>query len=197
MKTIDGNYFIGTITEILDPDLYIVKVDIPGITIGATAYPMRGEIDEPQEGNIVLVRCLDSIYQSYYMFSKLKENSVIGFRSRGKVVNITEEKITVGIFSADTKYKDEEIPNITSWIEISKDGNIDIKGEGTFTLNIDKNAEINVLGSTTLTSKDVTITGGSLTISGTASATGEGGFCAIPVCPFTGAPHIGHIISGT
>ena len=36
-----------------------------------------------------------------------------------------------------------------------------------------------------------------LTVKGTAAPTSQGGFCALPACCLTGAPHIGHVISGT
>ena len=86
-------YYTGTIVEILDKLLYEIKVDIPGVKSGVTAYPMRGEIDEPRVGDFVFLRCLDPVFQSYYLYHKIKENDFIGFRIRGKMVDITPEYI--------------------------------------------------------------------------------------------------------
>ena len=46
-------YSIGTITKILDPDLYTVEVDIPGRNQELRAFPKRGEVDEPRVGDVV------------------------------------------------------------------------------------------------------------------------------------------------
>lgn len=221
MNTQEGKFYIGTITEIIDPDLYQIKIDIPGVTKEALALPMRGEVDEPQVGNVVLVKSLDPIFQSVYLYSKLKENTYIGFRSRGKMCNITPDYITIGIFDPTAEYLDEEIPEVTSWAKMDKDGNIEIVAEGNVdvkitgnatitiegnkevkvsgneTVTVEGNQDIKVSGNCTIDSPKVQITGGQLTVNGTASPNGQGAFCGIPVCPFSGAPHIGNMISGT
>ena len=76
-----------------------------------------------------------------------------------------------------------------SVILIKNDGSINIKST-----NVKVEAtNVEVKGST------VNITGGTLKTGngGTAAPTSKGGFCAIPVCPLTGAPHIGDVLSGT
>jgi len=40
----------------------------------------------------------------------------------------------------------------------------------------------------------IKFTGGTLTANGIAAPTGEGGFCAIGICPLTGLPHVGSTI---
>jgi hypothetical protein len=198
MKSYCGNYYIGTIVEVTDPDLYQVKIDIPGVTKDAPALPFRGEVDEPKPGNVVLVRCLDPVFGSVYLYSKLKENDFIGFRSRGKMVDITEDYIRAGIF-ADKDYKDQERPELTSWAKLDKGGNIEVHAEGDVTVTIDGKADITVTGDCTITAPNVNITGGNLqTVNGgTCAPAGIGGFCAVPVCPMTGAPHVGNKIQGT
>lgn len=205
METLDERYYVGVVKEVVDPDLYQIKIDIPGVTIGALALPFRGEIDEPMPGNIVLVKSLDPVFGSVYLYSKLKENPFIGFRSRGKICTITEDNIKIGVFDPSTQYDDETVPEITSWITINSAGDVEIEAPGEMKVNVGADKTVTIAGSCNIIvsgsckveSPDVTVTGGKLTVAGTAGATGQGGFCAIPVCPFSGAPHIGHIISGT
>ena len=92
MKT-EETFFAGTITEILDPVLYEIKVDIPGVIGGVKAFPIRGEVDEPRVGDFVLLLSLDPVYHSYYLYKKIKENDFIGFRSNGKMVDIIFEGV--------------------------------------------------------------------------------------------------------
>lgn len=129
------------------------------------------------------------------------------------MINITPEHITVGIFDPETEYTDDEIPEVTSWIKIDSSGNIDINAEGNqtikitgdinksieggITIEISGDCNLKCSGNTVVDSPKVQITGGQLTVNGSCSPTGSGGFCGIPVCPFTGAPHVGNTITGT
>ena len=76
-----------------------------------------------------------------------------------------------------------------SVILVNNDGSIkikstDVKVEAT---NVEvKGSNVNITGGILKTGKG-----------GTAAPTSKGGFCAIPVCPLTGAPHIGDVLSGT
>lgn len=216
MKNSEENYYTGTIIEVIDPVLYEIKVDIPGIVQGVTAYPMRGEIDEPRVGDFVILLCLDPIFQSYYLYKKIKENDFIGFRSNGKLIDVTPDAITIGIFDPETEYNDNSEnyrPELTDWVKIDSEGNIDIntrtnfniniKGnssisiEGDSTLKIKGNSNITAEGNTVLSSKEVTITGGTLKVKGTSSTNMTGPFNCIPTCPFSGAPHSGDTVTGT
>lgn len=205
-------YFTGTVVEVIDPVLYQIKVDIPGIAIGVPAFPMRGEIDEPRVGDFVLLRSLDPVFKSYYLYQKIKENNFIGFRSNGKMVDITPDYVTVAIYDPGTEYndsvKDETFrPEPTDWIKLDKEGNLEINLRadanititGNSEISVSGNSNINVSGSTKLNCPDVTITGGKLTVKGisTADPINGGPFNAIPTCPFSGAPHCGSIVNNT
>lgn len=194
-------YSIGTITKILDPDLYTVEVDIPGRNQELRAFPKRGEVDEPRVGDVVVLLELDPTYKSYYLYEKLKENSFIGIRSRGKIIKMTESELTIGIFDPASEYNDKQekdtTPEPTSWIKIDKLGNINIKAGGKLGLTIEGSAEIECKGSATIKAPSVKITGGKLETKGTAGTDMNGPFNCIPTCPFTGAPHSGSIVSGT
>lgn len=194
-------YSIGTITKILDPDLYTVEVDIPGRNQELRAFPKRGEVDEPRVGDVVVLLELDPTYKSYYLYEKLKENNFIGIRSRGKMIKMTESELTIGIFDPASEYNDKQekdtTPEPTSWIKIDKSGNINIKAGGKLGLTIEGSAEIECKGSATIKAPSVKITGGKLETKGTAGTDMNGPFNCIPTCPFTGAPHSGSIVSGT
>lgn len=194
-------YSIGTITKILDPDLYTVEVDIPGRNQELRAFPKRGEVDEPRVGDVVVLLELDPTYKSYYLYEKLKENSFIGIRSRGKMIKMTESELTIGIFDPASEYNDKQekdtTPKPTSWIKIDKSGNINIKAGGKLGLTIEGSAEIECKGSATIKAPSVKITGGKLETKGTAGTDMGGPFNCIPTCPFTGAPHSGSIVNGT
>ena len=203
-------YFTGTIVEVIDPVLYQIKVDIPGIAIGVLAFPMRGEIDEPRVGDFVLLRSLDPVFKSYYLYQKIKENNFIGFRSNGKMVDITPDYVTVAIYDPGTEYndlvKDETFrPEPTDWIKLDKEGNLEINLRaganititGNSEISVSGNSSINVSGSTKLTCPDVNviITGGKLIMKGKSNTDLSGPFNAIPTCPFSGVPHCGSIVS--
>ena len=208
------NYYLGTIKEVLDPDLYKILIDVPGLSTSVEAFPMRGELDEPRAGDQVLVRDIDPIFHSFYLYSKIKDDKFIGFRSRGKMVQITEEEINICIFNPEEKYEEneDEIPkDIKAFLKIKKDGNIEISNIGSdsgdavadinsnLTVTVKGNATFEVSGETEINSPSITLTGNILktgTGAGSVSPTGAGPFCAIPICPLTGAPHVGPRVMG-
>ena len=220
------NYYTGIVVEVIDPVLYQIKVDIPGINKQLPAFPMRGEVDEPKVNDFVLLYCFDPIYNSYMLYHKIKENDFIGFRSNGKMIDVTPDYIKVAIFDPSTEYYDDKDkslhrPEPTDWIKLDKDGNLEIflranstvtisgdsvvdvtgKSEvkigGDSTINVSGNSDITVSGNTTLNSPKVTVTGGQLITKGKSNTDLNGPFNAIPMCPFSGAPHCGSTVSGT
>jgi hypothetical protein len=223
--TYKPDFYLGVVTgfkEGTEKEEHIVTADIPGIAENITAYPLGNSADEPKINDNIILICLDPVYQSYYVYIKLKENNFIGYRSSGKMVDITPDSITIGIFDPEAEYKDEERPETTSSIIIDKENNISITGanisitvedgecnvkadtcnvEAVSECNIkagDCNVEannVNLKGVTTIDG-NTTIKGGTLQANGTAAPSGSGPFCGIPVCPFTGAPHVGNIVQG-
>lgn len=209
-----ANYFLGTILEVLDLDTYHIKIDLPGLSKEAEAFPMRGELDEPRIGDQVLVRDVDPIYHSFYLYSKLKDDGFIGFRCRGKMVQVTEDEITVSIFDPKESYEENEgeLPStVTTYLKVLKNGSIEINTidseegnlsgdfKGNVAITVKGNATIDVSGETEINSPKITLTGGTLqtgTLAGSVSPTGTGPFCAVPICPLTGAPHIGPKVTG-
>ncbi len=236
--------YFGVISKVINKELYTVEVDIPGKNEQLKAFPYRGEIDEPRVGDFVELEEVDPIYNSYYLYKKLKENDFIGFRTRGKKIWVNKDEfIQIGIFPPDENNNEFDspagewydgkdgkntTPECTSWIKIDKEGCIDIEMEGTGNVHITKdhtvkidgnlnvevkgNADVKVTGNITATSeknitvngkditvngKNVTITGGKLNVAGQSSTDMNGPFNPIKVCPVTGSPHCGGIVSGT
>lgn len=196
-------YYTGTVVEVLDKVLYEIKVDIPGIKSGVKAFPFRGEVDEPRVGDFVLLKCLDPVFQSYYLYQKIKENDYIGFRSNGKMVDITPDYIKVAIFDPGTEYNDPDNnprPEPTDWVTIDKDGNLDINMRSNVTINIGKNCDITIngetnvelVGSSVIQGSDITLKGpGTLTVKGKVVAGGHnalGPFVLSPTFMTPGAP---------
>lgn len=227
--TYKPDFYLGVVTgfkEGTEKEEHIITADIPGVATDIVAYP-SSFTDEPKINDNVILICLDPIYQSYYIYVKLKESNFLGFRASGKMVDITPDTITIGVFDPETEYKDNERPETTSSIVIDKDNNITITGAN-ISINVeDGNCEvkadkcnvsasdctveadnINLKGVTKIEGDTVdvkgvttidgntTIKGGMLQANGTAAPTGSGPFCGIPVCPFTGAPHVGNIVQG-
>lgn len=166
------DYYIGYIEEVLDPLLYEIKVNIPGHFEGVKAFPMRGEIDEPRVGDFVLLRSFDPIYHSYFLYSKIKENDFIGFRSNGKMIDVTPDYIEISTFDEDWSDKPGETyrPERTNWFRLDKDGNLDyslnknITGEvsGKVKVHVSEEGELKIDGATKVeigSSCEVKITG--------------------------------------
>lgn len=190
---------IGTITKILDKDLYTIEVDIPGFQKGVKAFPRRGEVDEPRINDVVVLTELDPDYRSYYLYEKLKENKFIGIRSRGKILQMNEEEVILGIFDNGSWVDRTEDIKPTSYIKVDKSGNVEIVGEGNINVKISGTTNIEAGGNVTVNAKSqVTITGGgTVKMAGSAvPSTTPGPFNCIPSCPFSGAPHSSTQISG-
>lgn len=201
-----NNLFIGKVSKVLDLDLYTIEVDIPGYNEALPAFPKRGEVDEPRVGDVVLLTELDPLYKSYYLWEKLKENNFIGVRARGKVLKMSEEEVTLGIFDpSDTSWYDKNdgsdpTPPPTSWIKVTKDGTIDINAEADEKVVIAGNSEVQISGDSKVTvdgNSEITVSGDiKINVSGNASVEVSGncdvkasGSCGIdsPDVKITGA----------
>lgn len=202
METPKLDFFLGKIREVKDRTSYEITVDIPGIGEELKAYPYsRGEMDEPVAGNLVYLLSVDPMYHSVFLYLKAKENDFIGIRSNGKLIDITPEAITIGVYPGDKVNKDDERPEPSkSKIIMDKDGNIKIEASGNISIEVSGDASIKASGKTVIDSPEVQITGGKLTTpnGGTVNPEpGKGGFCALPFCCFSGAAQTGSSIQGT
>lgn len=204
------NYYIGTIVatareghELLKnkPELQEIIVDIPGVIQGVLAYPIAGMNDEPRVGESVIVIGMDPVYNSYYVYQKLKENDFIGLRASGKMIDVTPDNITIGVYDENDQYTGDQRPDCSKLanITISKEGaitihaakDINIKADANVNINVSRNATINVSGNATIKAGTLETTGGTWkTENGTGTApSANGPFNCISICPFTSSPH--------
>lgn len=217
METPKIDFYLGSVHEVIDRVTYEITADIPGVAQEVKAYPWsRGEMDEPVAGNLIYLIALDPVYHSVYLYMKAKENDFIGIRSNGKMIDITPDYISIGVYETDTTSKDGERPDLSkSYCKMDSEGNIEImatgnekieiKGDaevkvsGNVKVEVSGDADIKVSGKTTIDSPEVNITGGKLTTpnGGNAVANGMGGFCGVKNCIFSGVPHVTNEISNT
>lgn len=215
METPKIDFYLGSVHEVIDRVTYEITADIPGVAQEVKAYPWsRGEMDEPVAGNLIYLIALDPVYHSVYLYMKAKENDFIGIRSNGKMIDITPDYISMGVYETDTTSKDGERPDLSkSYCKMDSEGNIEImatgnekitiKGDsnievsGNLSIKVSGTCDINSDGDCTIKSPNVTVTGGKCNIDGTVAPTGNGAFCGIPACLFTSAPHVGPTSSGT
>lgn len=81
-----------------------------------------------------------------------------------------------------------------SVVTVSTDGKVSISAKD---IEITSSSSIKTSSpKTTLDGNSVEVTGSSFIRKGKANLDGNGGFCGIPVCPFTGAIHTGSTITG-
>lgn len=196
------NYYIGTIVatareghELLKnkPELQEIIVDIPGVIQGVLAYPIAGMNDEPRVGESVIVIGMDPVYNSYYVYQKLKENDFIGLRASGKMIDVTPDNITVGVYDENDQYTGDERPDCSiANITISKEGAITVHASKDINITADTDVNINVSGNATIKAETLETTGETWkTGNGVAKPMGNGPFNCIAVCPFTSSPHAG------
>ena len=163
-------FFLGRVKERVEDsennitkEDFIILADIPGIAEGVKAFPTKDNLDEPKVGDQVILTSYDSFYHSYFTYRKLKENDFIGFRAAGKMIDITPDKITIGVFDeSNDSYEDSERPDCSKKcsIEMDKDGNITVHANNNLTVNIDGQSDITVKGDCNIVSK------GKMTIQG-------------------------------
>lgn len=206
------NYYLGKIVEVVDRITYEVKVSIDGIVDSKPAFPFRGEVDEPKVGDMVMCKNIDPIYQSMYLYQKLKEDEFIGFRSNGKSIEITPDYIEMKVYkfdeSKDSQSAHDDFTGFISRIKIDKEGNIDIDTKpGKVTINIEGDVnstikgEVNqkidgqvkseISGNVDIKSDgNVTVDALKITLKDLkAIPKVSGSLNCVPVCPFTGLKH--------
>lgn len=193
----NNNYYLGIVVAVDNHELLKkskehreVVVDVPGVMEGILAYPKSCELDEPKVGDPVILECLDQMYKSYFTYYKLKENNFIGIRAAGKCISITPDTITIGVFDKDSEYKDDETPKMKTKVVIDSDGNVSVESAGKIDIKADDDISIDGGGNNIAISNATFKTNG-----GVSNADGQGGFCGIPICPFTGAPHVSSTIN--
>ena len=207
-------YYLGVVKNIIEDkdngitkEYGIIEADIPGVIQGIRAFPKRNELNEPKEGDAILLLCLDPILNSYWIYERIKENDFIGIRAAGKMIDIAPDYISIGVFDKAV-YEEDERPEMKTYVKLDSEGNLEIKTSGNTCIEVKGNTEIKTEGNTnietsgpngscTINSPDVKVTGGKLTVNGQAGANPNGPFCALPNCLFTGVSHSIGTVTGT
>ena len=207
METPNLDFYLGSVHEVIDRVTYEITADIPGVAQEVKAYPWsRGEMDEPVAGNLIYLIALDPVYHSVYLYMKAKENDFIGIRSNGKMIDITPDYISMGVYETDTTSKDGERPDLSKScckmdsegnIEIMATGNekIEIKGDaevkvsGNVNVEVSGNADIKVSGTTNIDGQTLNINSGTINMNKKLPNPGSGPLNCIPSCLFSGVAH--------
>lgn len=112
-----------------------------------------------------------------------KDNIIHTVKTKDSNVIITQTATGISIKAKDT------VVNISG-----SDGSVSIK---TSDITLNGTSSLKTTSpNTTIDGSKVQVTGAQFIRKGTAEADGSGGFCAIPVCPYSGTPHVGTTITG-
>jgi hypothetical protein len=119
------------------------------------------------------------------------------------IEHVKGDSCTVKVFNTELVIKPGSVSLKPKETTLEVDGNLEIKTGGDVTVEADGDATVkgtNITAEASASAKikapQVQITGGKLTVNGTAPS-GSGPFCGIPTCLFTGAPHGGNMVNGT
>lgn len=157
---VQANFYLGVVKEYSGEFDFKITADIPGVISGVNAFPIRGDCDEPKPGDPIILLGLDPLYNSYFLYWKLKENDFTGFRVKGRQISFQESGIRISIDEpesseeesgegeeggnskeSDAKVLDGEV----SRIDLDTEGNIEVinKSGAFMKLDSDGNIEAN------------------------------------------------------
>lgn len=158
---VQGNFYVGTVSKIIgdsreEKQEYRIEADIPGVIKGVKAFPIRDTLDEPKIGDPIILLGLDPEYNSYYLYWKLKENEVTGFRSAGKEIIMTPQELVARVYVDETekdsrpeaKYDDSEkypMEKEIASVRIKESGEIVASNQSETVVTIKDSGDIEVL----------------------------------------------------
>jgi hypothetical protein len=196
------NYInVGVITKVhsenyVDVTLYYTdssgkKVNIPAVRLLHVGTTKCKLLITPAVGDNVLLLCPKDFIEKL-QYNRPPQKSKSSYLPYG---NINMCGILI---------KAEEDNNVKTTIKINENGNISVETDGDVNLQCGGNAEVVAEGdvsveakqNATLKSQNTKLTGGIVEVGGTVTPTGQGAFCGIPYCPYTGAPQTGNQSSG-
>ena len=104
-----------------------------------------------------------------------------------KIDAVSGKDMKITCFDTVITIKDGEITIDVPKSAIKVNGDVSVEASGNASVKATK----------TTVEGNVEVTGGEFMMKGTVPPTGSGPLCAIPVCPFSGAPHSGSQVEGT
>lgn len=157
---------LGIVTNIVDPDKFIITFSIADIIQDMKAYPIDVD-DQPQIGDPIVLFGLESIYGYSYLYKKQR------------LLDYTRMKLG-----------NSEIAINGSFISITTKGgnNIVVSADGDLAIHSNSNITISSKSKIKLDSPQIEFP------SGKVSGEPNGPFNSIPICPFTKQPHGGNIL---
>lgn len=154
---VQANFYLGVVKEYSGEFDFKITADIPGVISGVNAFPIRGDCDEPKPGDPIILLGLDPLYNSYFLYWKLKENDFTGFRVKGRQISFQESGIRISIDEpesgegesgegeeggnskeSDAKVLDGEV----SRIDLDTEGNIEVINKSGAFMKLDSEGNI-------------------------------------------------------
>lgn len=198
---VQGNFYLGVVSKIIgesreEKQEYRIEADIPGVIKGVKAFPIRDTLDEPKIGDPIILLGLDPEYNSYYLYWKLKENEVTGFRSAGKEVIMTPSELVARVYVDETdkdsrpeaKYDDAEkypMEKEIASIRMKESGQIIMTNQAETEVIIQDNGDVDI--KTKGHNMTVNLGGGTMTMAN-GTIVFRGGHLDNGVAPFIGDP---------
>lgn len=93
-------------------------------------------------------------------------------------------------------YSRDSSGEVKAALKLLNDGKIEMVSPESLSFS-GSEVEVSAKEKMKLESKEIELTGGKVVCKGASTPTGQGGFCAMPYCAFTGAPQTGTEINGT
>lgn len=177
------DYKLGRVTEVVDPLKFIIKFTIDNYIEDAIAYPID-TFDEPNVGNPVQIYEIESILGWSFVYKKQRLTDYTRLKLGNSTLEITDEGINILTSSGNDVFI-----NSDGGITINSNGNINITSGGT--VNVKGEGNVKIESGATLSLKGGLIKSENNSV----AATGNGPFCAIKICPYTGQPHVGNTIT--
>lgn len=151
---VQANFYLGVVKEYSGEFDFKITADIPGVISGVNAFPIRGDCDEPKPGDPIILLGLDPLYNSYFLYWKLKENDFTGFRVKGRQISFQESGIRISIDEPessegesgegeDSKESDAKVlDGEVSRIDLDTEGNIEVINKSGAFMKLDSEGNI-------------------------------------------------------
>jgi phage gp45-like len=160
---------------------------VPPVGKSAVVYFLKGNRDHP------VYRGGTSERADTRLLEYKDPNTVVIFDDDGILFlwDRAEKVFHIKVNNSEIEFKEKALNLIINGNKINFDDgdNLEITAAAQVTVNASDKVTVNA--------PEVIITGGKLQVNGTAAPNGQGGFCGIPNCAFTGAPHIGNALNNT
>lgn len=205
-NSLDGTEYVIMYSHAKKMQLLISSVEDDkdsSISIGVTEVKNFVETDDGLEMDYFELEKTQNATNTTYTASSIVDNIVSPDDSKGyreertaehKVITVKNTTITIDGENISIETSGKVKFKIGSTTVTHQDGQINIKADNVKLESTNcelKGDNVKVEGA------NVTITGGNLKTQGMSSADLNGPFNAVKVCPFSGAPHCGSMVSGT